>query len=480
MCTPITCRLLAIAMLFLMFLTGLRAQNQINGTIIDENSVPLSYAGVMLLQAADSLLIKGEVSDDEGRFSFADIPAGEYLVGISMISYDDLFTASFTLDADSQEELGTLQLLPGATDLAEVEVVAKKPLFEQRIDRLVVNVAQSVTSAGSTALEVLERSPGVVVNRQANDISISGRSGVVVMINNKISRLPIDAIIQQLEAMPADNVERIEVITTPPANFDAEGNAGIISIILRKNLAEGLNGTANVSAGYGFHEKWGGNINFNYRKGKWNVFGDYGTDYNETYQEFTSYRGFTNAAGNFIENDNVSDRDPIQKNQNARLGIDFQLTDRTVVGVLGSWSERNWQMDAVNTVDRSENNQLIDRLVIDNDEGNIWNNWLANVNVQHELNNNGRLNFDLDYTRYDNTNPSNYVNNFFNPDGDLIDQTALRVRKDTPIDIYVFKADYSQDLSEDLKLEAGVKGNFSAFGNDFSVENLEEDLWVSD
>lgn len=480
MYSPITYKLSAIAMLFLMIFTGLKAQNQISGTIIDENNLPLSYAGVMLLQASDSLLIKGEVSDDEGHFSFKDIPAGEYVVGISMISYDDLFTAAFTLDTDTQQELGTLQLRPGATDLAEVEVVAKKPLFEQRIDRLVVNVAQSVTSAGSTALEVLERSPGVVVNRQANDISISGRSGVVVMINNKISRLPIDAIIQQLEAMPADNVERIEVITTPPANFDAEGNAGIISIILRKNLAEGLNGTANVSAGYGFHEKWGGNFNFNYRKGKWNVFGDYGTDYNETYQQFTSYRGFTNAAGNFIENDNVSDRDPIQKNQNGRLGVDFQLTDRTVVGVLGSWSERDWHMDAVNTVDRSENNQLVDRLIIDNDEDNVWRNWLANINVQHELKNNGRLNFDLDYTSYDNTNPSNYINNFFNPEGNQIDQTALRVRKDTPIDIYVFKADYSQELSEGLSIEAGLKGNFSEFGNDFSVENLEEDLWVSD
>ena len=119
--------------------------------------------------------------------------------------------------------------------LDAVEVKARKPLFEQRIDRLVVNVAESITSAGSTALEVLERSPGVIVNRQNNDISMAGKSGVIVMINNKISRLPMDALIQMLEGMPADNIEKIELITTPPANFDAEGNAGIINIILKKN-----------------------------------------------------------------------------------------------------------------------------------------------------------------------------------------------------------------------------------------------------
>ena len=367
----------------------------------------------------------------------------------------------------------------GALQLEEVEVVAKKPLFEQRIDRLVVNVAQSVTAAGSTALEVLERSPGVIVNRQSNSIAIAGKSGVVVMINNKIYRLPMETLIQMLDGMPADNVERIEIITTPPANFDAEGNAGILSIILKKNLDEGLNGNFNASAGYGANEKYGSNMNFNYRRGKINIYGDYGYNFNHTAQLFTNYRSVL-SEGVLLENDNVSERDPTTENQNARLGLDVQLSDRTVMGVLGSWSQRHWRMDAINTVNRLTDGQLSDQLIVDNREVNLWGSWLANLNLQHEFKAGGRLTFDLDYAHYQNSNPTDYLNRFFDAEANLTAEEELRVGKTTPIDIYVGKLDYSREHSEGITLEAGVKGTLSEFQNDFSVENLIAGEWVSD
>ena len=434
----------------------------------------------MLLNASDSLLVRGAVSEDNGAFRFDDIPTGNYLLGISLIGYDDLFSATFEIaEGEEERDLGGFQMQSGTLQLEEVEVVAKKPLFEQRIDRLVVNVAQSVTAAGSTALEVLERSPGIIVNRQSNSIAIAGKAGVVVMINNKINRLPVETLIQMLDGMPADNVERIEIITTPPANFDAEGNAGIVSIILKKNLDEGLNGNFNASVGYGANEKYGSNINFNYRRGAVNIYGDYGYDFNHTAQLFTNYRSVS-SEGVLLENDNVSERDPTTESQNARLGIDFQLSDRTVLGVLGSWSQRHWRMDAINTVNRFTNGLLDDQLIVDNRETNLWGSWLGNLNLQHEFKAGGRLTFDLDYAHYQNSNPTDYVNRFFDAEGNSTSEEELRVGKTTPIDIYVGKLDYSRELSEGITFEAGVKGTLSEFNNDFMVENLIAGEWVSD
>ncbi len=470
--------LLAVA--FLLLCPSLFSQTIIKGTVLDGDQTPLSYAGVMLLNASDSLLVKGAVTEDDGSFMFEEAPAGEYLLGISLIGYEDLFSATFEIsNNESERDLGAFRMQSGALELEEVEVVAKKPLFEQRIDRLVVNVAQSVTAAGSTALEVLERSPGVIVNRQSNSIAISGKAGVIVMINNKISRLPVETIIQMLDGMPADNVDRIELITTPPANFDAEGNAGIISIILKKNLEEGLNGAVNASLGYGANEKYGSNINFNYRNGAWNLYGDYGYDFNHTEQQFTNYRSVL-SEGVLLENDNVSDRDPTLENQNARLGVDFQLSDQTVIGILGTWSERDWRMDAINTINRFEDRELVDQLIIDNRETNLWTAWLGNLNVQHEFKAGGRLTFDLDYANYQNSNPTDYLNQFFDSKGILTSEEEVRVGKTTPIDIYVGKLDFTRDLAEGISFEAGVKGTLSEFNNDFSVENLIADEWISD
>ena len=139
--------------------------------------------------------------------------------------------------------------------IQEVDVVAKKPVYELKVDRMVVNVENSITSSGNTALEVLEKSPGVVVDRQNNGISLVGKSGVMVIINGKRTPLPVDAAIQMLDGMNADNVKRIELITTPPAKYDAEGDAGIINIVLKKHEDFGTNGSFNLGAGVAKREK---------------------------------------------------------------------------------------------------------------------------------------------------------------------------------------------------------------------------------
>ena len=138
--------------------------------------------------------MKGEVTDSAGAFLITDIAPAAYLLEASMIGYAKYSSGVFELKAEpGGKKMGRISLSQNATELAGVEVVAKKPFFEQKIDRLVVNVAGSITAAGATALEVLERSPGIIVDRQNSSISLSGKDGVVVMINGKINRMPMAA-----------------------------------------------------------------------------------------------------------------------------------------------------------------------------------------------------------------------------------------------------------------------------------------------
>lgn len=456
-------------------------QSQIAGTVKLDNGQPLPFANVLLLSAADSSLVKGEVSGADGSYLLEGIAAGDYLLMSSMVGYLETYSTPFSLKAQSgKKEMMALVLRENVAQLDAVEVVAKKPLFEQKIDRMVVNVSNSVTSAGSNALEVLERSPGVVVDRMNGTISMAGKNGVNVMINGKISRMSSDAVVQMLEGMTADNIESIELITTPPSNFDAEGNAGFINVVLKQNPDEGTNGSYSLNAGYGTHEKFGGNLNLNYRKNKVNLFGDYSYSYNRSLQVFTNYRS-VEVQGIPTETNSFSDRDPtLTQNHNLRLGADFQISKKTVLGALATWSQRDWTMDAFNDINISESGIPVSTQEMTIDETNIWNNYLGNINLQHNFTKNQTLNLDFDYAYYHQDQPTNYVIDDLDGNGNIEQEEQLRVGKDTPIRFRVGKADYTNSIGKNMVLEAGVKGAFSTFDNNISLETFGPQGWETD
>ncbi len=326
--------LLSYIFIFILFHFG-HSQDRITGQVYDVDNIGLPFCNVLLLNPADSSLVLGNIADASGHFILESIPEGQYLLEVSMLGFTTYLSETLSVTNTNEElELDPIVLSENSTQLDEIQIVEKRALFEQKIDRMVVNIANSITLSGSTALEVLKRSPGVEVNPQTNTIAMAGKSGVVVMINGKISRMPPDAIVQMLEGMSSDNIDKIELIHTPPANFDAEGNAGFINIVLKKNLKEGTNGGFTLNAGYGRHEKASASINLNHRKKNINFYGDYSMNYNHSSQIFTNYRGF-DYEGTYFENSSESDRDPTKITvQNARLGADIDISDKTIFGVL--------------------------------------------------------------------------------------------------------------------------------------------------
>lgn len=454
------------------------AQTTLQGLVLNDAEQPMSFANVLLINPADSSLILGNITADNGSYTFENVAAGNYQINVTSIGYKDYYSDEFSLDDKPSWSIPTAILSEDIEVLEGVEVVEKKAIFEQQIDRLVVNVDNTIALTGTTALEVLKRSPGVAVNPQNNTISMSGKNGVVVMINGKISRMPADAVVQMLSGMSSDNIQKIELIHTPPSNFDAEGNAGFINIVLKKSQDDGMNGGFSLNTGYGKKEKAGVSINLNFRKRKVNVFGDYSWKYNNNPQVFRSYRGF-DKDGVFFETSGESIREPTRTHvQNARIGVDYNVGENTIIGGLISWTDRYWNMEAVNDVRNLENNIVTSRLRIPNDEINHASTYVGNINLQHQFVNDQKINIDLDYATFFNDNPSTYTNQYFDGDNQLLNEDDIRVSKETPLDIWVGKIDYTKKFGEKLIFEAGLKGAISSFDNTVKVEERKENDWV--
>lgn len=456
-------------------------QTKISGIVLNAQNQPLGDASVLLLHSKDSSLVKGTVTSKKGEYVFSKIPKGTYLIASSFVQYAQGYTDSITITGEQQEIIvPTLTLLENESVLGKVTVEKKKPLVEVLIDRLVINVAGSITAAGGTALEVLERSPGVIVDRQNNSVAVNGKNGVVIMINGKISRVPIASVIQMLEGMNSDNIEKIEIITTPPANFDAEGNAGYINIVLKNTNQYGTNGSYSATLGYNKKMQTAASLNFNHRKEKLNLYGGYSFSRRGNFTPLFSFYHKTIYQGKANEIYTDSHRDAWRTVHDGRFGIDYELTKKTVIGFLATYDDNRWTMNARNE-SHLFTNQLPDTtILITNDEVNRWLNYGANINLQHNYSATEKLTVNGDYVYYKDNNPNHYLNSYFDGDQNFIYDQNTKSAKLTPITFWVVSADYSKKISKKILWETGVKTTISKFTNKVSVDRKLQNTWERD
>lgn len=469
-------------MLLLSAITGYTyGQAKISGVVLSSQNQPLGDASVLLLNSKDSSLVKGTVTSKKGEYVFSKIPGGTYLIASSFVQYAQGYTDPITISGEQQEiNVPTLTLLENEAVLGKVTVEKKKPLVEVLIDRLVINVAGSITAAGGTALEVLERSPGVIVDRQNNSIVVNGKSGVVLMINGKISRVPIASVIQMLDGMNSDNIEKIEIITTPPANFDAEGNAGYINIVLKNANQYGTNGSYSATIGYNKKMETGASLNFNHRKGKLNLFGGYSFSRRGNITPLFSFYHKAVYQGKANEISTDSHRDAWRTVHDGRFGMDYELSKKTVIGFLATYDDNNWTMNARNTSNIITNGIPDTTILIANDEVNHWLNYGANINLQHNYSATEKLTVNGDYVYYKDNNPNHYLYSYFDGGQNFIYDQNTKSDKLTPITFWIVSADYSKKISKKILWEAGIKETISRFTNEVSVERKVQNIWETD
>jgi len=461
------------------------AQNK-NGKVIgivnDASQKALSSATVSLLKAKDSSLLKISVSDNTGKFEFENLPEGKYLVSVTAVGHAKAFSSSFDVNG-APVQLEPIALIPQSKDMKEVTLVAKKPIIEQKIDRTVVNVDASVTNVGATALEVLEKSPGITLDKDGN-ISLKGKQGVTVYIDGRPSYLSGQDLVNLLKNMNANQLDQIEIMTNPPAKYDAAGNSGIINIKTKKNKVKGFNGNATAGFSQGVYWRTNESVNMNYRNGKVNLFGNIGYNKNNSFQELTIHRTYFKPDGKTIDAmfDQVAFMPRDNSSTNLKLGMDYFLNKKTTIGFVGSGFINPENQNNYNTSYLKDENGNVDSIVYSTGHTeNKWKNGALNLYVRHQFDSTGReISADLDYSGYGSTNNQNFMNASFHPDWVKKGQTDLY--GDLPVDIKIYsaKVDYVHPLKNNLKFEAGVKTSYVNTDNSANYYNLVGGDWQVD
>lgn len=475
-----TSRVIACALMLLLAGSSRESQAQVrvDGHVLDEHDSPVPYTNVQLLQHADSSFVHGTVADEEGAYLFESVAPGSYLLYVSLIGYRDHLSEPLTLAGQGEKHLQPVTLQQEAIQMEEVSVEARRALYEQKGDRLVINVGTSLTLAGASALTVLERSPGIIVDKLSNSISMLGKDGVRVMVNGKLNYLSADGLVQFLDGLSADNIETIELITSPSAEFDAEGNAGYINIVLKRNQDDGLNGSMSLSAGYGNGETGNGSVETSYRRGKINLFGNYSFFLTGQNQLATNFRRISGPEG-LIETSTIANRDPRRIVHNLRLAIDYIASEKTTLGIIAATFSNRWTMDAVNRLTVLHNEGPIILIRSDNDEINHWRHAMGNVNFRHKIAKDRTLTIDVDRLQYWNDNPTDYLNTTTNVASGAVTESRMESGKSTPLHITATKADYDGTHGQKWRIGAGVKGSFARFTNEATFEGTIESEWVA-
>ena len=472
----------------------LKAQTgKISGSLKDAASKGIHSATVSLFKIKDSSLVKFVTTNKEGRYEFLNIANGKYFVLATNIGYKDVSSSVFEISSsNSSFTVPPLIMTDQAKDLAGVTVVSKKPFIETKPDKTIVNVDASPTSAGSSALEVLEKSPGVSVDNDGN-ISLRGKNGVIIMLDGKQTYLSPADLANLLKNMPASALDQIEIMTNPSAKYDAEGNAGIINIKTKKGKASGFNGSIMAGITTSFFKpenalyvtpKSQNSINFNYRKNKINLFGSYNPNVYEGKGNLVLNRKF------FDGNDNVtgySDVDTRFKfgnhNHTLKLGADLFADKKNTYGVVFNGFTFDGHPTPTTVTTLADINHQPTSSMVSLTENKIhFYNFSGNFNYRHAFDTSGReLTVDLDYIGYRNTSNMLLTTEFYDPNGQqTAEPLVLKGHLPSDIDIYSVKSDYTHPLKNGGRIEAGIKSSYVKNDNLVDYERQYLDKWIPD
>ncbi len=462
------------------------AAGQVAGTLTTPGGQPIPSANVLLLRSGDSALIKAAVTDEKGAYRIENIRPGKYMLRFSCVGYLTENASPFELIVSEKKDFGARVLKEDNRQLGAVVVRAERPPFQQRPDGTVVNVENSILTKGSSALEVLERSPGVVIDHRNNSINLNGKNGVTVMINGKSMNMPVEQVVSLLNGMSADELEKIELLTTPSARYDAEGSAGIINIILKKNKRPGTNGSLSLTGGYGKGEKGTGSLNLAQNTDKLGLYGSYTFSHDRTYSDLyiTSSQNMPILGGQL----DVIVRDTtraLRNNHNATFGLDSKLTAKTSVG--GSVTYNN-STESSTTPSHNNYNVLPDSLLQYDGQvtgNNRWNNLVTSIYGEKTIREGEKVLLTFDYLHFANHDPTDIQNSFLNKEGtqagsnDSLFSPRQKGYANTSIQVGVAKLDYTKQLSKKTKLEAGVKGAYTRSTSLSGIESLVNGAWAA-
>jgi hypothetical protein len=389
-----------IALFCLLSIANIYAQSQLKGTVLDETQMPVPYADILLKDPSGNWTSDRATSNESGEFKLITEESGTYKISIISVGFEQFDSNTFNIKRNQNVALGKFILEDASFQLQDVDVTAKKIPYKREIDRTVIDLEDDATTSGSTLLDILERTPGVFVDRQNQSIAMLGKSGVRVMINGKMNYMPSEALLEFLNGMNAENAKAIELITTPPAKYDAEGNAGYINIELKKKMGEGYNANLNSYVGYG-DQKTNKNfgVNYNLMKKKSTLLVNYTLSQNNLPWNGKVNRRLENG-DQLIENQILGFRQNDRVIQNGRVAYDYKLNSNFNLGANVSGYTNIYDGEEYKTVGFL--NRASGPDIYDLDESNNWRNFQSAFFIEFNPNENSKLSLNVDFLNFTN------------------------------------------------------------------------------
>lgn len=459
---------------------------QITGKVSTAKEDAVPFANVVLLSAKDSTIIIGTATDENGIFQLNTSKTGEFYLKISSIGYQSYQSKPFTFN-NSSIQLPSIQLAEENNALNEVTISARKELIQNTPLGKVINIQSSLMTKGSNALQVLERLPGVISDRRNNQFSLNGQSGITILFNGRRVPMSMEELMNLLESTVADNIEKIELITSPTAQYDADGGAGVINIIFKKNENEGTRLNLSATAGYGYREKALTSVGLSHGFKKANINASYSFGHNHDY---SGYRGHGTSIFPFMGGFNstifggLTDR--VQQIHNANILAEFRLTTKTSFGgeLALSSGKTHYLVDIIGDRIMPDGSFLGSRGL--SDGINQRQNFISSVYLNHKLSAKSQLNLDVSYIGYNNNSPNLVTYRYFDQEGNNIPPTnpifnyGNRGQSHSTIHVGVIKADYMLQFNSKIQAEFGIKGSYTTNTNTSNVERKVSDVWEID
>ncbi len=467
--------------LLLLFALNLSAQQQekkqvsIKGTVLEEGSnYPLDYATVSFTDSQGKI-VTGGITNTEGKYSI-DVPVGVYTVKYEFISYKTHVLKNQNLNKNTT--MPTVKLDLDAAGLDEVVIRAETTEVQVRLDKKIYNIGKDLTSGGATVSDALNNVPSVTVDVDGS-IALRGNDNVKILINGKPSAIAGFGSTDALRQLPAEAIDRVEVITSPSARYDAEGTAGILNIILKKEKTLGINGSISTTLGHPLSSNVSGNINI--RTNKFNIFNTTGLYYRDVpgkanFRNHYFPRTFVDQSGQTITTDPLfdeitEDRDfqRLRKGFNTNLGIEYFLTENSSLTASGFYRNGDNNNTTTNDVINYRDHVIMERNTRieknDDDDSNIQ----FALNYENRLDDNGqKLTADLQYERRKGNAFSIIENNSTFPSLDI--RPSEKITTDEDNKTYLAQLDYVLPIGENAQFEAGYRGNFSKTITDYILD----------
>ncbi|WP_425075521.1 TonB-dependent receptor domain-containing protein [Psychroserpens sp. S379A] len=431
----------------------------VTGKVIDaEESFPLEYATISFFNKSENKVTTGGITDINGKFKIV-VPSGTYDVKIEYLSYTTK-TYSDTL-LDKNLDLGTVGLSLNLEALDAVEIVAERTTVEIKLDKKIYNVGKDLTVRGGTVSDVLDNVPSVAVDVEGN-VSLRGQDNVRILINGKPSGLVGLNSTDALRQLPAESIEKVEVITSPSARYDAEGTAGILNIILRRSKLQGLNGAITTNAGYNPSAGISGNIN--YRTGDLNIFNTTGYNYREVPGNAYTKTTYKSSLSSLEE---TREFDRVRKGFNTNFGVEWYINDSASLTTSIFYRDNNNESNTTNKLIQFDSNNNItsvgtrfDPEIEDDKTIQYAANFTKNFKTSgHKLT--------LDF-QYEDSNEDE--NSLVAVDG-LTSEKVATLEDQTRI---LLQGDYVLPIGENAQFELGYRANYNNQSTDYEVQLLDE------